>query len=200
MKIKENVKFVSFIGFSKNLWIYQGFFLEAFKFYTFSSWLNYNHWVGVCYFIPLVHVSFINVALRFFFIKNLNFSFLGQVLQYCLLSFKSVLVEVRIIWYQSQVLKAGLQSFYLLFVVIILSCSICVHYSLFLFCFVHQVKKQNKVILKKNILSFTIHIKVIFFFNRKFCSFSSLKKSDFYYLRLIRCFYNIFLAVSIGLN
>jgi hypothetical protein len=54
-------------------------------------------------------------------------------------------VEVRIIWYQSQVLKSGLLSFYLLFLIVILSCSVCVHYSVFLFCFVHQVKKKKKV-------------------------------------------------------
>jgi hypothetical protein len=37
----------------------------AFKFYTFPSLFNYNHWVGVCYFIHLVHVLFINVRSRF---------------------------------------------------------------------------------------------------------------------------------------
>ena len=87
MKIKTNVKFASTIGFSKNLWTYQGFFLVTFKFYTFGLWFNYNQWVEICYFIPLVHVLFIDVGSGIF-IKNLNFSFLGQVFQYCLLGFK----------------------------------------------------------------------------------------------------------------
>jgi hypothetical protein len=51
----------------------------AFKFYTFSSWFSYNHhWVDVCYFIPLIHVLFINVGLGVA-IKNMNFSFLRSV-------------------------------------------------------------------------------------------------------------------------
>ena len=87
MKIKTNVRFASSIGFSKNLWTYQWFFLMMFKFYTFGLWFNYNHWVEVCYFVPLVHVSFIDVESEIS-IKNLNFSFLGQVFQYCLLGFK----------------------------------------------------------------------------------------------------------------
>jgi len=78
----------------------------AFKFYTFGLCLNYNHWVRVCsfipsildsiiiigsgfyYFIPSVRVSFINVRSGFS-IKNLNFSFLGQIFQYCLLGLKA---------------------------------------------------------------------------------------------------------------
>jgi len=72
---------------SKNMWTYQGFFLVTFKFYTFGLWFNYNHWVEVCYFIPLVRVSFIDVGSGFS-IKNLNFSFLRQVFQYCLLGLK----------------------------------------------------------------------------------------------------------------
>jgi hypothetical protein len=62
----------------------------------------------------------------------MNFSFLGANIPILFVGSQSVSVEVRIIWYQSQVLKSGLLSFYLLFVVIILSCSVCVHYSLFL--------------------------------------------------------------------
>ena len=31
----------------QELWTYQGFFLVAFKFYTFGSWFHYNHWVKV---------------------------------------------------------------------------------------------------------------------------------------------------------
>jgi len=65
MKIKTNVSFASSIGSSKNLWIYHGFFVVAFKFYTSSSWFNYNHWVEVCYFIPLVRVSFIDIGSGF---------------------------------------------------------------------------------------------------------------------------------------
>ena len=59
----------------------------TFNFFTFGLWFNYNHWVEVCYFIPLVHVSFVDVGSGIS-IKNLNFSFLGQVFQYCLLSLK----------------------------------------------------------------------------------------------------------------
>ena len=87
MKIKTNVRFASSIGFSKNLWTDWGFFLVMFKFYTFGLWFNYNHWVKVCYFIHLVHVSFIDVGLGIS-IKNLNFSFLGQGFQFCLLGLK----------------------------------------------------------------------------------------------------------------
>ena len=46
---KKNVRFVSSISSLVNLWTYQGFFLVAFKSYTFDSWFIYNHWVGVCY-------------------------------------------------------------------------------------------------------------------------------------------------------
>ena len=99
MKIK-NVRVAFSIGSSKNLWTYQGFFFVAFKIYTFSSWFSYKHWVEVCYFIPLVHILFINVESRFV-IKNLNFSFLGLVFQYFLLGLKGVSIEIRFIWYQS---------------------------------------------------------------------------------------------------
>jgi hypothetical protein len=128
MKIKENVRFVSSIGYSENLWTYQGFFVVAFKFYTFGSWFNYNHWVGICYFIPLVLISFMNVGSGFS-IKNLNFNFLGENIPILFVGSRSVSVDVRIIWYQTQVLKSGFLSFYLLFLVIILSCSVCVHCS-----------------------------------------------------------------------
>ena len=87
MKIKTNVRCASSIRFSKNLWIYQGFLLVTFNFFTFGLWFNYNHWVEICYFIPLVLVSFIDVGSGIS-IKNLNFSFLRQVFQYCLLSLK----------------------------------------------------------------------------------------------------------------
>ena len=51
---------------------------------------------------------------------------------------QSVSIEVRIIWYlRAQVLKLVLLPFYLLFPVIILSCSFCVLYFSFLFCDVH---------------------------------------------------------------
>jgi hypothetical protein len=78
----------------------------------------YNHWVGVCYFIPSVRVSFINVELGFS-IKNLNFSFLGETIPILFVGSQSVSVKVRIILYQSQVLKSSLLSFYLLFYIIL---------------------------------------------------------------------------------
>jgi positive regulator of sigma E activity len=66
--------------------------------------------------------------------------------------------EVRAFAIRAKVLKSGLLSFYLLFLVIILFCSICVHYSLFLlssylvpfvfiipyFCFVSWTKLKRK--------------------------------------------------------
>jgi hypothetical protein len=126
-----------------------------FKFYTFGLWFNYNHWVGVCYFIPSVCVSFISVGSGFS-IKNMNFSFLGANIPILFVGSQSMSVEVRIIWYQSQGSKIRfkiLLSFVscdhlilfrlcslFLILVIILSCSVCIHCSLFLFCFVHQVK------------------------------------------------------------
>jgi hypothetical protein len=45
--------------------------------------------------IPLVRVLIINVGSGFA-IKNLNFSFLGSVFQYCLLGLNGVSIEVRI--------------------------------------------------------------------------------------------------------
>ena len=95
MKIKTNVRFASFIGSSKNLWTYQGFFLVAFKFYTFGSWFNYNHWVEVCYFMPLVYVSFIDVGLGFFLSKILILVLLGKDSN--IVCWVSKSIEVRII-------------------------------------------------------------------------------------------------------
>ena len=125
MKIKTNVRFASSIGFSKNLWTYQRFFLVAFKFYTFSSWFNYNHWVEICYFTPLVRVSFIDVGSGFS-IKNMNFSFLGQVFQYCLFGLKACQLVVASFGIRAQVLKSDLLSF--------LSFVSCYHLILFHLC------------------------------------------------------------------
>ena len=103
--------------------------------YTFGSRFDYKRWVRVS-------------------IKNLNFSFLGQVFQYfCwvskrvdwdsqhipifLLGLKACLLRFTSFGIRAQVLKSVFYLFYLLFPVIILSYSFCVLYSLFLFCDVH---------------------------------------------------------------
>jgi len=109
-------------------------------------------------FIPSVRVSFINVESGFS-IKNLNFSFLGANIPILFVGSQSVSVEVRIIWYQSQgskirftILLSFVSCYHLilfhlcslfLILVIILSCFVCIDCSLFLFCFVHQVKKKK---------------------------------------------------------
>ena len=86
--------------------------------YTFCSRFDYKRWVRVS-------------------IKNLNFSFLGQLFQYCLLGLKTCRLRFASFGIRAQVLKLVFYPFYLLFLVIILSCSFCVLYSLFLFCDVH---------------------------------------------------------------
>jgi hypothetical protein len=119
-------------------------------FYTFSSWFNYNHWVEVCYFIPSICISIYKRWVGVF-IKNLNFSFLGQISNIVYGS-QSMSVEVHIIWYQSQgskirftILLSFVSCYHLILfrlfslfivLVIILSCSVSVHYSLFWFYFV----------------------------------------------------------------
>jgi hypothetical protein len=119
-----------------------------------------------------------------------------------------VSVEVRIIWYQSQgskirftILLSFVSCYHLilfhlcslfLILVIILSCFVCIDCSLFLFCFVHQVKKKKikkekrkkretkkkKVLLKQQILSFIVLIKVNFSLNRDFSSFFSFSQKN----------------------
>ena len=103
--------------------------------YTFGSHFYYKCWVRVS-------------------IKNLNFSFLGQVFQYfcwvskCVnwgshhipiffLGLKACRLRFASFGIRAQVLKSVFYPFYLLFPVIILSCSVCVLYSLFLFSNVH---------------------------------------------------------------
>ena len=83
------------------------------------------------------------------FYQNLNFSFLGQIFQYYLLGLKVWQLRFASFSIRAQVLKSVLLSLYLLFPVIILSCSFCVLYCLFLFCDVHQVKIMLQV-PKKN--------------------------------------------------
>ena len=140
MKIKINVRFASSIGSSKNLWTYQGFFLVAFKFYTFGSWFNYNHWVGVCYFNTFgsrfIYKRWVGVVYQ----KKIRIlAFLGKYSNIVCWVSKCV-VGVRIIWYQS--LGSKIRFIILLSFV---SCyhpilfHVYVYYSLFLFWVVHQV-------------------------------------------------------------
>ena len=93
--------------------------------YTFGSLFIYKRWVRVS-------------------IKNLNFSFFGQVFQYYLLGLKTCRLRFASFDIRAQILKSGLLSLYLLFTVIILSCSFYIHYSLLLFCDMHQVQKKKK--------------------------------------------------------
>ena len=93
LNTKKNVRFVSSISSSVNLWTYQGFFLVAFKFYTFGSWFFHNHWVGVCY-LYTFNSRFIYKRWVVVFYQNSDFSFLGQVIQYCLLGLKACLLRI----------------------------------------------------------------------------------------------------------
>ena len=84
----------------QELWTYQGFFLVAFKLYTFGSWFNYNHWVKVLLLILLVRVSIINVGSGF--LSKIWISvFLGKYFNIFVGS-QSVSIEVCIIRYPSQ--------------------------------------------------------------------------------------------------
>ena len=87
------MRFVSSISSSVNLWTYQGFFPVAFKFYTFGSWFFHNHWVGVCY-LYTFNLRFIYKRWVGVFYQNSDFSFLGQVIQYCLLGLKACLLRI----------------------------------------------------------------------------------------------------------
>ena len=98
----------AFLLVLQELWTYQGFFLVAFKLYTSGSSFNYNHWVKVLL-IPLVRVSLINVGLGFY--QNLNFSFLGQVFQYCLLALKAYRLRFTSFGIRAQVLKSVFYPF-----------------------------------------------------------------------------------------
>ena len=106
------------------------------------------------------------------FFQNLNFSFLGQVFQYYLLGLKVCRLRFASFGIKAQVLKSGLLSLYLLFLVVILSCSFCIRYSLLFFCDVHEVKSCTK--FKKKVKKETSEKK------RKLknivCSFNSLKQ------------------------
>ena len=82
----------AFLLVLQELWTYQGFFLVAFKLYTFGSWFNYNHWVKVLL-IPLVCVSLINVGSGFS-IKIWILAFLGRYSNIFVGS-QSVSIEVR---------------------------------------------------------------------------------------------------------
>ena len=73
--------------------------------YTFGSLFIYKRWVRVS-------------------IKNLNFSFFGQIFQYHLLGLKTCRLRFASFDIRAQILKLGLLSLYLLFPVIILSCSL----------------------------------------------------------------------------
>ena len=122
----------------------------------------------------------------------MNFSFLEQVFQYYLLGLKVCKLRFASFGIRAQVLKSGLLCIYLLFPVIILSCSFYVHYSLLLFCDVHQVKivyqvppKKKKNIKKKETLEKKRKQKNIV------CSFSSLKPK--YCLVLSSSFDSLFL-------
>ena len=74
--------------------------------------------------IPLVRVSLINVGSRFY--QNLNFSFLGQVFQYCLLGLKACRLRFASFGIRAQVLKISFLS--------LLSFVSCYHPILFLLC------------------------------------------------------------------
>ena len=93
----------------QELWTYQGFFLVAFKLYTFGSWFHCNHWVKVCYlyFWFAFHLWTLGQGS----IKNLYFSFLGQLFQYCLLGLKSCQLRFASFGIRAQVLKSVFYPF-----------------------------------------------------------------------------------------
>ena len=138
------------------------------------------------------------------FYQNLNFSFLGQIFQYYLLGFKVCRLRFASFGIRAQLLKSVLLSLYLLFPVIILSCSFCVFYSLFLFCDMNQVKivhqgpkkKKKKKKWKKKVEMSEKKRKEK---RKKKNLFVVLVLSNqnivfFYPFPLIHCFFNIFLS------
>ena len=78
------------------------------------------------------------------FYQNLSFSFLGKIFQYYLLGLKACWLRFASFGIRAQVLKSIFLSLYLLFLVIILSCSFGVLYSLFLFCTCTKLTKVKK--------------------------------------------------------
>ena len=93
----------------QELWTDQGFFLVAFKLYTFGSWFNYNHWVKVCYLY--FWFAFRLQMLGQGFYQNLNFSFLRQVFQYCLLGLNACRLRFASFGIRAQVLKSVFYPF-----------------------------------------------------------------------------------------
>ena len=86
--------------------------------YTFGSCFDYKRWGRVS-------------------VKNLNFSFLGQLFQYYLLGLKACRLRFTSFGIRAQVLKSVFYPFIFCFLLSSYLCSFCVRYSLFLFCDVH---------------------------------------------------------------
>ena len=86
--------------------------------YTFGSCFDYKRWGRVS-------------------VKNLNFSFLGQLFQYYLLGLKACRLRFTSFGIRARVLKSVFYPFIFCFLLSSYLCSFCVRYSLFLFCDVH---------------------------------------------------------------
>ena len=114
-------------------------------------------------FIPSGHDSIVIIGLRSVtytfglrftykqrlrFYKKSVFLFSWAITPILFVGSQSVLIEVCIIWYHSTGSKISFLSLYLLFHVIILSCSFCVFYSSFFFFRRTRLKSCTKV--KKN--------------------------------------------------
>ena len=143
----------------------------------------------------MVRVSIINVGLGFS-INNLNFSFLGQLFQYCLLDLKARRLRFASFGIRAQVLKSIFYSFIFCF----LLSSYLVPFVLFIprsyFVTCTRLKSWTKLQKKKN---FRKEIE-----NRKNIvrSFNSLK-SKYYFLlspSFDLVFLSYFLANGISLN
>ena len=108
----------------QELWTYQGFFLVAFKFYTFGSRFTYKRWVRVLSKIWILAFLGKYSNIDCWVSKRVNWG--SHHILILFVGSQCVSIEVCIIWYQSTGSKVGFLSLYLLFPVIIL--------SLFLLC------------------------------------------------------------------
>ena len=103
--------------------------------YTFGSRFTYKRWVRVLLKIWILAFLGKYSNIDCWVSKRVNWG--SHHILILFVGSQCVSIEVCIIWYQSTGSKISFLSLYLLFPVIILSCSFCVRCSSFLFCDVH---------------------------------------------------------------
>ena len=156
--------------------------------------------------IPLVRVSLINVGSGFY--QNLNFSFLGQLFQYCLLGLKAYRLKFASFSIRAQVLKSVFSPFifcfllssYLVPFVFFISRSYFVTCTRLKLCTkLPKGKKKKKEKKKKKKRLYKRNIKQK---KKKICSFNSLRPKYYFLLSpsFDLVFLSYFLAIGISLN